>query len=91
MADTMKAVYLHAVRDLRVQEEPRPEISRPDQVLVRIAAVGICGSDCHFYERGRIGQFKVEGPIILGHECSGTVVEVGCWWATTRRTRRRCP
>jgi L-iditol 2-dehydrogenase len=74
---TMKAVYLHGRHDLRVREEPIPKLARPDEALVRIGAVGICGSDCHFYERGRIGRYVVEEPLILGHECSGTVVEVG--------------
>ena len=77
MTQTMKAVYLHTPGDLRVHEEPVPQVSQPDDVLIRIAAIGVCGSDCHFYQRGRIGRFVVDGPIILGHECSGTVVEVG--------------
>jgi len=77
MTQTMKAVYLHAPGDLRIREEPIPALAEPDQVLIRVAAVGICGSDCHFYERGRIGRFVVKEPLILGHECSGTVVQVG--------------
>jgi len=74
---TMKAVYLHAAGDLRVHEEPTPVLTRADEVLVKIAAVGICGSDLHFYQRGRIGPFVVKDPLILGHECSGVVAEVG--------------
>lgn len=77
MPETMKAVYLHAPGDLRIREEPVPRLGGPDEVLIRVAAVGVCGSDCHFYSRGRIGRFVVKEPIILGHECSGTVVEVG--------------
>ena len=77
MTCTMKAVYLHAAHDLRLHEEPIPALTAPDHALLRIAAVGICGSDCHFYERGRIGRFVVKEPLILGHECSATVVEVG--------------
>jgi len=77
VAKTMKAVYLHGIRDLRVREDPVPELARPDEVVVEVSAVGVCGSDCHYYERGRIGPFVVEEPIILGHECSGRVVEVG--------------
>jgi L-iditol 2-dehydrogenase len=73
----MKAVYLHGPHELRVHEEAVPKLTRPDEALVRIGSVGICGSDCHFYERGRIGRYVVEEPLILGHECSGTVVEVG--------------
>jgi L-iditol 2-dehydrogenase len=77
MAATMKALYLHAAGDLRLHEEPVPQLTRPDEVLIKIAAVGICGSDCHFYERGRIGPFVVKEPLILGHECAGVVVEAG--------------
>lgn len=74
---TMKAVYLHGPGDLRLREEPIPAITAPDDVLIEVAAVGICGSDCHYYQRGRIGPFVVTEPLILGHECSGVVAEVG--------------
>jgi len=55
------------------------DIPRPgkDEVLVKIKAVGVCGSDVHYYTTGRIGDFVVEKPLILGHECSGQIVEVG--------------
>ncbi len=74
---TMKAVYLYAPGDMRVQDDPVPRLTNPRDALVRVAAVGICGSDCHFYQRGRIGRFVVKDPLILGHECSGIIVEVG--------------
>jgi L-iditol 2-dehydrogenase len=77
MSETMKAAVLHAAGDLRVEEVARPRVTAPDQALVRIRAVGICGSDLHFYERGRIGPYVVEAPLILGHESAGEVVEVG--------------
>lgn len=77
MPDTMKAVYLHGPGDLRPRDEAVPRVTDPNDVLIRIAAVGVCGSDCHYYQRGRIGPFVVREPLILGHECSGTVVEVG--------------
>lgn len=48
-----------------------------DEVLVKLEYVGICGSDLHYFETGRIGNFIVETPFVLGHEASGTVVEVG--------------
>ncbi|MGB4137761.1 MAG: NAD(P)-dependent alcohol dehydrogenase [Microbacterium sp.] len=48
-----------------------------DQVLIRIAAVGVCGSDIHYFHEGRIGDFVVDAPLILGHEASGTIVAVG--------------
>lgn len=48
-----------------------------DQVLVQVAAVGVCGSDVHYFEHGKIGSFVVEQPLILGHELSGTITAVG--------------
>lgn len=77
MAQKMKAAVLYGPHDLRIEERDRPQITYPDQVLVRIRAVGICGSDIHYYLEGRIGQFVVEKPIILGHECAGEVAEIG--------------
>jgi L-iditol 2-dehydrogenase len=77
MAETMLAAVLHKAHDLRMEQVPRPTIERPDDVLLEIGAVGVCGSDVHFLERGRIGNFVVEQPVILGHEAGGTVVEVG--------------
>jgi len=73
----MKAAYLYGIRDLRVEEADRPALGGQDEVLIRVLAVGVCGSDCHFYERGRIGKYVVKKPLILGHEASGEVVEVG--------------
>ncbi len=58
------------------EERPVPQI-KPDEVLVRLEYVGICGSDIHYYETGRIGDYIVEPPFVLGHEPGGTVVEVG--------------
>ena len=77
MAVMMKAAVLHKVRDLRIEEVPRPSLSSEGDVLIKMTAVGVCGSDCHFYEEGRIATYVVETPLILGHECSGAVVEVG--------------
>jgi len=76
MAEKMKAAFLHKPRDVRIEEidKPRP---RDGEVLVRIKAVGVCGSDVHYYKSGRIGSFVVEQPMILGHESSGFVAEVG--------------
>ena len=49
----------------------------PDDVKIKIHTVGICGSDVHYYTHGKIGQFVVKAPMVLGHEAAGTVVEVG--------------
>jgi L-iditol 2-dehydrogenase len=72
----LKAAVLYAPYDLRIEEMPIPEIGY-GEVLVRIRAVGICGSDVHFYTTGRCSGFIVKEPLVLGHECSGEVVEVG--------------
>jgi D-xylulose reductase len=49
----------------------------PDEVLVQVGSVGVCGSDVHYYQHGRIGPFVVNAPMVLGHEASGTVIGVG--------------
>lgn len=72
----MKAAVLHKPLDMRIEDVDVPQIGRRD-VLVRVRRVGICGSDVHFYLHGKIGSFIVTKPLILGHECSGEVVEVG--------------
>ncbi len=75
----MKAAVYHGPRDIRVEEVNRPEIGE-HEVLVKVRACGICGSDLHMY---RLGMFEVLGrPIddkrrIMGHELSGEIVEVG--------------
>jgi L-iditol 2-dehydrogenase len=68
----MRASRLHGIRDLRIEELPRP-VPGPGQVLLRVASVGVCGSDVHYYLHGRIGTQVVTGPIILGHEFSAWV------------------
>lgn len=73
---TMKAAVMHNTREIKIEEVPVPEIS-PDEVLIKVIAVGICGSDLHYYTHGRIGNYVVEKPFILGHECSGDIVAVG--------------
>ncbi len=74
--DTMRASVLVRPRELEIQERPVP-VPGPGEVLVRVGSVGICGSDTHFYMDGRLGRFVVEEPIVLGHECGGTIVGVG--------------
>ncbi|MFP4028682.1 MAG: NAD(P)-dependent alcohol dehydrogenase [Candidatus Brocadiia bacterium] len=73
---TMTAVYLDEPTQMSVREVPRPH-PKADEVLVKIDAVGVCGSDVHYYVEGRIGDFVVEEPLILGHESAGTIVECG--------------
>ncbi|MDO8587771.1 MAG: NAD(P)-dependent alcohol dehydrogenase [Armatimonadota bacterium] len=72
----MKAIRLYAPFDLRMHHEPAPDIGS-DDVLIRIKSVGICASDVHYYKEGRIGTSVVEKPLILGHEPSGVIEDVG--------------
>lgn len=73
----MKIALFTAPRTLEIAEAPQPTLHRDDDVLVRIDRVGVCGSDVHYYTHGRIGQQVLSYPATLGHECAGTVLEVG--------------
>ncbi|HYB85305.1 MAG TPA: alcohol dehydrogenase catalytic domain-containing protein [Streptosporangiaceae bacterium] len=68
----MKAVRLHAVGDLRLAEEPVPEPG-PGMSLVRVTAVGICGSDLHWWGEAGIGDAALTHPLVLGHEAAGMI------------------
>jgi len=72
----MRASVLHGPGRITVEERRRPSPG-PHEVLIRVNSVGICGSDTHYYEHGRIGRFVVEQPLILGHEASGVIEAVG--------------
>jgi len=71
----VRAARLHAVGDLRVADEPAPEVEGlgPGMSLVRVTAVGICGSDLHWWEEGAIGDAKLTHPVVLGHEGAGVI------------------
>lgn len=72
----MKAIVIHAAKDLRV-EERQPETAGPGQVAIAIEAGGICGSDLHYYNHGGFGAVRVREPMILGHEIAGTIRALG--------------
>ena len=72
----MRAAVMQEVRKITMEERPVPQAG-PGEVLIRVDHCGICGSDIHYYGQGRVGDFVVEKPIILGHECAGVVVETG--------------
>ena len=76
MKQSMKAAVLHGPGDIRIQQVSIPEIG-PDDVLIAVKTVGVCGSDVHYYVSGRIGRYVVREPLILGHECAGEVVSIG--------------
>ena len=71
-----RAVFMHGTNDMVTKEIPMPVAGAKD-VLVKIKVVGICGSDVHYYQLGRIGDNIVNGDFILGHESAGEVVAVG--------------
>lgn len=73
----MKIAYFTGLRQLELAETERPVRVQPDDVLVRVERVGVCGSDVHYYAHGRIGDQVVQYPATVGHECAGAVVEVG--------------
>jgi D-xylulose reductase len=73
----MQAVVLEETRNLQIRDIELEEKLGPNDVRIAIHTVGICGSDVHYYQHGRIGPFEVKAPMILGHEASGTIVERG--------------
>lgn len=73
----MQAAKLYGPKDIRIENVDRPPPPQAGEVLLHIKAVGLCGSDLHMYETGRIGYTDVEEPFILGHEFMGVVAEVG--------------
>jgi L-idonate 5-dehydrogenase len=72
----MLTCRIHAKEDLRIEDSDLPEIG-PGQVLIRLGAGGICGSDLHYYYEGRNGSFVIREPLIPGHEASGVVAKAG--------------
>ncbi|KAK7976664.1 hypothetical protein PG989_015127 [Apiospora arundinis] len=78
MSETNPALVLQAVKNLAFEHRPVPKLrDAQHDVRVRVEQTGICGSDVHYWQRGRIGDFVLTSPIVLGHESAGTVVEVG--------------
>jgi len=72
----MIACVIRGAKKLTIENRPEP---RPPEgeVLIRFGAGGICGSDLHYYQEGRVGDFAVREPMVLGHEVAGEVVAVG--------------
>ena len=75
--DIMKALVLEEVGKLSIRDMDVYKSLKDDEVRIKMKNVGICGSDVHFYVHGKIGSFEVKAPMILGHEGSGEVIEVG--------------
>lgn len=73
----MKTLVLTGIRKMELIDRAVPVLKKPDDVLIRIKSVGVCGSDVHYFNEGKIGSQVVEYPFAVGHECSGIVVETG--------------
>jgi len=73
----MKAAVLTGICQMQVMDVPKPKIEKDGDILLKIEKVGVCGSDVHYYETGRIGSQVVQYPFIVGHECAATVEAVG--------------
>jgi L-idonate 5-dehydrogenase len=72
----MKAIVIHAAHDLRIEDCPNEPLGRA-QVRLRVATGGVCGSDLHYYNHGGFGAVRLKQPMILGHEVSAYVEELG--------------
>ncbi len=68
---------LRGVKDVLFEDRPVPKLAGPRDVLLQVNFTGICGSDVHYWQEGRIGTYVVKDPMVLGHESAGTVLEVG--------------
>jgi L-iditol 2-dehydrogenase len=68
----LKVLRLRGANDLRLCDEPRP-VPKPDEVLMRVTAVGLCGSDLHWFSKAGIGDAQLEKPLVLGHEVAGRI------------------
>ncbi|KAJ8451714.1 hypothetical protein Cgig2_018348 [Carnegiea gigantea] len=70
------AAWLHGINDLKIQPFELPTLG-PNDVRVRMKAVGICGSDVHYLKTMSCGDYHVKEPMVIGHECAGIIEEVG--------------
>lgn len=73
----MRTLVLEGIREFVIQDLPKPILNNANEVLIKLGAVGICGSDIHYYSEGKIGDQLVQYPFIMGHECTGVVEEIG--------------
>ena len=86
----VQALVLERKLELTLRDIELPQTLGPRDVRIRMATVGVCGSDVHYYTHGKIGPFVVNEPMVLGHEAAGTVVAVGSEVASLRAGDRVC-
>lgn len=84
---TMRVSVLRKAGDIGIEER---EIPTPGsgEVLIEVGSVGVCGSDVHYYEHGRIGHYVVDAPLVLGHEAGGVIVDIGAEVSALRPGQR---
>ena len=80
----MRAQVLIGIKQMELRDVVKPVIEKDTDVLLKVEWVGVCGSDVHYYETGRIGSQIVEYPWVVGHECTAIVEEVGSKVATVK-------
>jgi L-iditol 2-dehydrogenase len=73
----MNSMVLTGIRQMEMMEVPTPEVKNDNDVLIKMKAIGVCGSDIHYYVSGKIGSQVVNYPFPVGHEGAGEVVAVG--------------
>lgn len=73
----MKSMVLTGIRRIEIVDRPIPSLQNPNDILLRVLRVGICGSDLHYYTQGRIGDQVVAFPFCIGHEFSAIVADIG--------------
>lgn len=86
----MEALVLEKQNELQIRDIQIDEPLGAHDVRIDLRTVGVCGSDVHYYEKGRIGPFIVKEPMILGHEASGRITEIGSEVTTLRVGDRVC-
>ncbi len=86
----MQALVLQKARELALTDMALDETMGPRDVRIALKTVGICGSDVHYFQHGRIGPFVVNAPMVLGHEASGEIVDVGPDVHTLKKGDRVC-
>lgn len=79
---------LRGIKDVTFEERPIPKLTNPHDVLLQVNFTGICGSDVHYWQHGRIGHYVVHDPMVLGHESAGTVLEAGSSVKTLKKGDR---
>ena len=73
----MNAIALTNIREMTLVEMENPLITNPDDVLIKVKSIGVCGSDMHYFRQGRIGSQIVQFPFIIGHEFAGEIIDTG--------------